>query len=140
MPKDLRSFLKRLEERTPDELVRVDREVDPVYEIPAVVRRLQADRRNPAVLFEHVKGSRTRAISNVLGSTALLAQALEPAPDQLTQMYIDCEDKRHPVQVRGEGPVQEVTSTGDDINLCARPFVTNCGRFSGAFISGGFST
>ena len=70
MPKDLRSFLQRLEQHAPDEFVRVEREVDPVYEIPAVVRRLQADRRDPAVLFEHVKGARTRAITNVLGSMA----------------------------------------------------------------------
>src|SRR5688572_2096408 len=126
MPKDLRSFLKRLEERSPDEFVRVEREVDPVYELPAVVRRLQADKRNPAVLFEKVKGSRIRAISNVLGSSQLLAEALETTPDQLTQTYIDREDKRHPVQVLGEGPVQEITLTGDDINLYELPIVTNC--------------
>jgi 2,5-furandicarboxylate decarboxylase 1 len=140
MPKDLRSFLKRLEERAPDEFVRVEREVDPVYELPAVVRRLQADRRNPAVLFENVKGSRIRAISNVLGSPRLLAEALETTPDQLTQTYIDREDKRHPIQVLGEGPVQEVTITGDDINLFEMPIVTNCEKDSGAFISGGVST
>ncbi len=140
MPKDLRSFLKRLEENAPDEFVRVEREVDPVYEIPAVVRRLQADRRDPAVLFEHVKGSRIRAITNVLGSTRLLAEALETTPDKLTQTYIDREDKRHPVQILGQGPVQEITITGDDINLYDLPIVTNCEKDSGAFISGGVST
>lgn len=140
MPKDLRSFLKRLEENAPDELVRVEREVDPVYEIPAVVRRLQADRRDPAVLFEHVKGAKTRAITNVLGSTRLLAEALETTPDRLTQTYIDREDKRHPVQILGQGPVQEITITGDDINLYDIPIVTNCEKDSGAFISGGVST
>lgn len=140
MPKDLRSFLKRLEENAPDEFVRVEREVDPVYEIPAVVRRLQADRRDPAVLFENVKGARTRAITNVLGSTRLLAEALETTPDKLTQTYIDREDKRHPVQILGQGPVQEITITGDDINLYDIPIVTNCEKDSGAFISGGVST
>src|SRR5574340_1152943 len=105
MPKELRSFLKRLEENAPDELVRVEREVDPVYEIPAVIRRLQADRRDPAVLFENVKGSRIRAITNVLGSTRLLAEALETTPDKLTETYIAREDKRHPVQILGQGPV-----------------------------------
>jgi 2,5-furandicarboxylate decarboxylase 1 len=140
MPKDLRSFLKRLEENAPDELVRVEREVDPVYEIPAVIRRLQADRRDPAVLFENVKGSRIRAITNVLGSTRLLAEALETTPDKLTETYIAREDKRHPVQILGSGPVQEVTITGDDINLYELPIVTNCEKDSGAFISGGVST
>ena len=140
MPKDLRSFLKRLEEHAPDEFVRVEREVDPAYELPAVIRRLQADRRDPAVLFENVKGARIRAITNVLGSTRLLAEALETTPENLTQAYIDREDKRHPVQILGEGPVQEVTITGDDINLYELPIVTNCEKDSGAFISGGIAT
>jgi 2,5-furandicarboxylate decarboxylase 1 len=140
MPKDLRSFLQRLQERAPDELVRVEREVDPVYEIAAVVRALQAERRYPAVLFEKVKGSRTRAISNVLGSTRLLAEALETTPDKLTETYIEREDKRLPVEVLGSGPVHEVTITGDDINLYEMPIATNCEKDSGAFISGGITT
>ena len=94
MPKDLRTFLQRLEERAPTELVRVKREVDPVLELSGVVRRLQADQRYPAVLFDKVKGSKLRAISNVLGSTQLLAEALETSIDNLTQAYIEREDER----------------------------------------------
>ena len=57
MAKDLRTFLQRLEERAPSELVKVSREVDPVFELPGVVRRLQADQRYPAVLFERRRES-----------------------------------------------------------------------------------
>jgi 2,5-furandicarboxylate decarboxylase 1 len=140
MPKDLRSFLSRLEERCPEELVRVRREVDPVYELPAVVRKLQAERRYPAVLFDKVKGSELRAISNVLGSTRLLAEALETTVDRLTQTYIEREDARLPVEEVTDAPVQEVVITGDTIDLSTIPIVTNCEKDSGAFISAGITT
>jgi 2,5-furandicarboxylate decarboxylase 1 len=140
MPKDLRYFLRRLEERCPEELVRVRREVDPVYELPAVVRKLQAERRYPAVLFDAVKGSSLRAISNVLGSTRLLAEALETSVDRLTLTYIEREDARIPAQEVTDAPVQEVVITGDDVNLATIPIVTNCEKDSGAFISAGITT
>src|SRR5215211_1712631 len=140
MAKDLRTFLRRLEERAPSELVRVQREVDPVFELPGVVRRLQADQRYPAVLFDNVKGSRLRAISNVLGSTQLLAEALETTVDKLTETYIEREDKRFPSEVVEDAPVQEVVLQGDDINLFEMPIVTNCEKDSGAFISSGVTT
>ena len=140
MAKDLRTFLKRLEERAPSELVRVSREVDPVFELPGVVRRLQADQRYPAVLFDKVKGSKLRAISNVLGSTELLAQALETSVDKLTETYIEREDKRFQVEVIEDAPVQEVVLSGDDVNLFEMPIVTNCEKDSGAFISAGVTT
>jgi 2,5-furandicarboxylate decarboxylase 1 len=140
MAKDLRTFLQRLEERAPSELVRVQREVDPVFELPGVVRRLQADQRYPAVLFDNVKGSRLRAISNVLGSTQLLAEALETTVDKLTETYIEREDKRFPCEVVDDAPSQQVVLQGDDINLFEIPIVTNCEKDSGAFISAGVTT
>jgi 2,5-furandicarboxylate decarboxylase 1 len=142
VPKDLRSFLARLEQNAPDDLVTIRKEVDPVYELPGVVRRFQADQRYPAVLFEHVTGSPLRAISNVLGSTRLLAEALETTPDNLTQAYIDREDARIPFEVIDgrDAPVQQVVKTGDQIDLAQVPIVTNCEKDSGAFLSAGVTT
>ena len=140
MPKDLRTFLKRLETQAPDQLVNVKREVDPVFEMTAVLRRLQADQRYPAVLYDKVKGSKLRAISNVLGNTQLLAEALETTVDKLTETYIEREDKRFPYEEVTDAPSQEVVLTGDDINLFEMPIVTNCEKDSGAFISAGITT
>ena len=61
MPKDLRYFLERLQERAPEEFVSVGRSVEPEYELPAVVRKLQAERRYPAVLLDKVVLSRFAA-------------------------------------------------------------------------------
>ncbi len=55
---DLASFVRYLESR--GELRRVSREIDPVLEISALAQRaVRAG--GPALLFEHVKGSRVPA-------------------------------------------------------------------------------
>ena len=140
MTKDLRSFLARLEAYAPDELARVSRPVSVDFELTGVLRKLQAQRRYPAVLFESIKDRRLRVISNLLGSERLLAEALETTPHELTRTYIDREDNRLPVEVVTDAPVQEVVITGDDVNLFEMPIVVNCEKDSGAFITGGVTT
>ena len=55
MPKDLRTFIDQLAEKRPDDIVRVDKEVDPKHELTAVVEKLERADRYPAVYFEKVK-------------------------------------------------------------------------------------
>ena len=138
MPKDLRSFLNRVEVNAPSELVRVSRPVSPVYELPGVLRKLQSEGRYPVVLFESVEGSNLRTISNVLGSAGLLAEALETTPTAMTRAYIDREDARIPYEVVDTGPAQDVVIEGDDVNLHEIPIVTNCEKDSGALHQRGY--
>lgn len=140
MTKDLRSFLARVQERAADELVTVSRPVSVDFELAAVLRKLQAQERYPAVVFEHIQDRRLRVISNVLGSERLLAEALETTPHELTRTYIEREDARQPVEEVTDAPVQEVVIKGDDVNLHELPIVVNCEKDSGAFITGGITT
>ena len=67
MIEGLRDFLKRLEGR--GELIRIRKEVDPRFEVAALIRDIQ-QRRNQPVLFERVKGSTLPIVSNTCGSYA----------------------------------------------------------------------
>lgn len=49
------------------QLVRIQREVDPYLEMAAIHRKIY-DQGGPAILFENVKGSKYRAVSNIFGS------------------------------------------------------------------------
>jgi len=138
--KDLRTFLSRLEERAPEELARVSRPVGADFELTGILRKLQAERRYPLVLFEEIKDRKLRVVSNVLGSERLLAEALETSPHELTRTYIDRENARLPVEVVDRAPVQEVVLRGDDIDLYEMPIVVNCEKDSGAFITAGVTT
>ena len=67
MPKDLREFLKEVEIEEPDQVLRVTREVDPHFEVTAILAKLEKERKFPIVIFEKVKGSALPVITNVHG-------------------------------------------------------------------------
>src|SRR6266542_3512068 len=140
MAKDLRTFLRRLEERAPDELLRVRRPVSVDLELTGVLRKLQSEQRYPAVIFERIQDKKLRVVSNLLGNTRLLAEALETTPEELTRTYIEREDARMAVKEVSDAPVQEVVITGADVDLHEMPIVVNCGKDSGQFISAGVTT
>ncbi|MEI7900144.1 MAG: UbiD family decarboxylase [bacterium] len=64
---DLRTFIRCLEQR--GELVRVKAEVDPDQDITIIQHRVLAAN-GPALLFEKVKGSPYRVVSNLFGTAA----------------------------------------------------------------------
>ncbi len=66
----LRTFIETLEAK--GQLLSVDREVDQKFELNAVVRKVQAGINLP-VMFNKVRGSRYRVISNTLGNYDLIA-------------------------------------------------------------------
>ena len=74
--RDLREFLKILEKE--GELRRVSIEVDPVLEITEISDRAVKSG-GPALLFEHPRGSRTPAVTNLLGTERRMNLALEVA-------------------------------------------------------------
>src|SRR5205823_11925890 len=86
MIEGLRDFLKRLEGR--GEVIRIRKEVDPRFEVAALIRDVQ-QRRNQPVLFERVKGSTARIVSNVCGSYAGVAAALGVEPRDLARTWAE---------------------------------------------------
>jgi UbiD family decarboxylase len=67
-------------------LLSVDREVEPTFELNAVVRKIQSDRNLP-VIFNNVRGSRYRVVSNTLGNYALLADLLGVPPGDVAAKW-----------------------------------------------------
>jgi len=77
---DLREFLLDLERR--GQLVRIKREVDPDQEITVIQHRVIAAQ-GPALLFERVKGSPYRVVSNLFGTRERVALACGAEPEEL---------------------------------------------------------
>lgn len=73
---DLRGFIELLEERYPDEVVRVRKEVDPVFDVSRILDRLEKDNEFPLLIFEKVKGSAMPLIANMHASVSRLQLAL----------------------------------------------------------------
>lgn len=78
--RDLREFLAQLEAR--GQLARVPVEVDPDQEITVIQHRALAEQ-GPALLFERVKGSPHRLVSNLFGTPERVALAFGRAPAEI---------------------------------------------------------
>ena len=104
MTKDLRYFIDKLEKEAPEELVVVEKEVDVNLELTAVLRKLQQEKKAPAVLFKNVKGYDMPVISNVLGNRKKLSLTMETSEEEMLANYIKREDNRIKPVVVDHGP------------------------------------
>ncbi|MBI3076906.1 MAG: UbiD family decarboxylase [Deltaproteobacteria bacterium] len=136
--KDLRSFLSYLEKHHPDELIRVRRkEVDPTWEVPAVIRRFQEDNKFPAVLFERVKNSKLPVLTNLVASRVRLGATFETTVENAMWEYTRRESQPiKPVMV-SNGPVRDVKMIGDEVDLTKLPICFHSEKDAGLYITPG---
>ena len=73
MTASLREYLHLLKSR--DQLLIVHKEVDPKFELNAVIRKIQSGPNLP-VLFEKVRGTRYPVVSNTFGNYGIIARLL----------------------------------------------------------------
>lgn len=130
--KDLRSLIREYEEKLPNEFVRVTKEVDPRYEISAVIKKLDLMGKHPMVLFENVRGYDIPVVCNTDTTWAKFGLALGCPPEKVEEFYSEREEeclRRNPYPYkeinRSEAPVKEVVRIGKDARLDAFPFVTH---------------
>ncbi len=140
MAKDLRTYLQELMEARPNDLKIVEQEVDPKWEITAMIEQLRREQEGfPAVLFKNVKGSKLPVLINLAGSYDRLALAIGTDKRNMVPEYAKREGNfTAPKEVsRNEAPVQEVVWTGDDIDLKKLPIVWHNEEDSGYYIDAG---
>ncbi|MBI3092186.1 MAG: UbiD family decarboxylase [Candidatus Tectomicrobia bacterium] len=140
MGKDLRSFLAMLEQRNRGELLRITRQVDPVYEVSVIQQKLAAAGRYPVLYFEDVRGSSLPLVTNLFGTYDLLGLALdvvEPKSkaDYLAE-YLRRENDHKAVRevpIR-TAPVKQIILTGDQVDLSTLPIAWHAEKDSGRYI------
>jgi 2,5-furandicarboxylate decarboxylase 1 len=133
---DFRSFANLLEER--GELVRISREVEPKYELPALMTQLERERK--AFIFERVAGAKFPLIGGLLNRVDKFGLALGHASPSFDHADLDAlieKAKAAPVPVRlvENAPVKEVIRKGADIDLYELPVPTFFEHDSGPFIT-----
>ena len=137
MAKNLQSFLADLERDHPDDMVRVEKTVDPTkHEITAVMELLNKRGERPLGIFQHplnVDGSESDipVLINAFGTRERCAYALGVPRDQskLPLALAFSEMGHHPIKpvviASQEAPCKEVVLTGDDIDTRKLPIVTH---------------
>jgi 2,5-furandicarboxylate decarboxylase 1 len=133
MQKDMRFCLELL--KSADRLLTIDQEVDPKFELPAVMKA--AEKMGKAILFEKVKRSKFPVVNNLFGSREMLALLFETQPERVVNEWID--RINHPIEPRivSSGPVKEVIKKGHDVNLEELPIITHCSKDVGPYITAG---
>src|SRR3990172_5683065 len=137
MPKDLRSYLKYVEEKLPGELVRIKKPVDPSWEVSAVIRKFQDENKFPAVLFENAKGYSMPIISNLFPSLLRTAATFETTIPNTVKEYVKRENNLLKPQLVATGPVKDVVQVGDNVDCSKLPIVTHCEKDPGPYITPG---
>ena len=127
MAKDLRDYLDYVSKNFPEQLIRVSKEVEAKYEIPAVVRKLQAEGKYPALLFEQVKGYGMPVITNLAPTWKALSIILGTSEDfdSIEEVYLRAEQDRIKPVIVDSGPIQEIVMTGDEVDLGKIPIITH---------------
>jgi 2,5-furandicarboxylate decarboxylase 1 len=140
MVKDLRFFLKEVEDKNPADLVTIKKEVDPKFELCGVIRAFQAQNRYPVVFFEKVRGSRFPVVSNLFASPERLAIGFGARTTKtLLVDYMANEDKVIASKMVSDGPVKENVSKGEKLDLSILPKITHCEKDAGPYITSGVS-
>lgn len=135
---DLRSFVELLEQR--GELLRIDREVDPRFELPALLQQLEAQQK--AYIFSNVKHAAFPLVGGLLSSPTRLGlavgQDVSDGYDHRDHARVFAAALQNPVEPVSvtTAPVQEVVHEGDDIDLGSIPVCTFFELDSGPFITG----
>jgi UbiD family decarboxylase len=99
----IRGLISQLEQK--GELHHVQNEVDPQYELAAV---LSLRARGPAQFFRQVKGYQIPVVGNLINSRARIARSLGLNPGQLDTACLEALDRGIPPEIVKQGPVQEV--------------------------------
>jgi UbiD family decarboxylase len=140
MAQDLRTYLDAVKRRQPNEFQVVTQEVDPAFEITAIVVKLEREaKKRPVLLFEKVKGTRFPVLTNLHASRSRLAAAMRCAPDQMLRTYLAAMDKPVPPKVVATGPVKDVILKGEQIDLHDLPQIIHHEGDAGVYLTSAIS-
>lgn len=145
MPKDLRSFLKKVEDAEPKEVLHVKDKINPKYEATAILQILENKGRYPVVVCHNALSlngaENNKLVTNLTARRQNMALALdlpiEKWKGEVTEEVAFREGKPIPPIVvgRSEAPVKEVVNTGDKVDLSRFPIVTHHEMDSGPFMT-----
>ncbi|MFH0862031.1 MAG: UbiD family decarboxylase [Candidatus Altiarchaeota archaeon] len=121
----MRSFIEELDEK--GRLIRIDKEVDPKFEIASILKRLDGN----AVYFSKVKGYKMPIVGGLCSSRELISTGLGTTPDKLVIKLADAIDHPTKPKTAKTAPCQEVVE--DDVSKI--PFLTHYSRDKTPYIT-----
>ncbi len=135
--KDLRTFLGLVQQKMPDSLLTVNKEMSLQYESTALVKKLASAGRDPIVHFKSVAGHSHSLVCNLFADRDAVALALDGASSRLNENYLKKILSPLPPERVDNAPVKEIIHTGGDPDLLSLPVPKHHEDDAGAYISAG---
>ena len=140
MAQSLPAYLDLLKRKKPEELVVVSKELDPAYELTALVVKLEREgKRRPVLLCERVRGAKFPVLTNLHASRSRLALAMGCAPEEMQRTYLRAMEKPIPPVTIKTGPVKDVILTGSKVNLLDLPPILHHEGDAGTYLTAAIS-
>jgi len=120
---DFQSFLAYYRAAHADDVLEVKESVSSDQDITAVVATLATQGRHPLVYFEDVDGIATPVVTNVFASRERVARMFGVAPARLHETYQERSRNLLVPRLLASGPVCDVVSEGEAVDLRALPLL-----------------
>ncbi len=140
MAQSLPEYLDLIKRTRPEEIVTLSREMDPAYDLTALVVKLEREaRRRPVVIAERMRGTKFPVLTNLHASRSRLALAMGAAPSDMLTTYLRAMDRPIPPKIVKTGPCKDVILTGERVNLYDLPQILHHEGDAGAYITAAIS-
>lgn len=126
-----------VEDKFPEDVVRIREEVSPKFEVTAYTLELEKRKKFPLQIFENIEGYKIPVVQNVLATRERIAMALETSVEKLTETWLQKEKELTPVKEVSDGPIKEVISKGDKVDLTKLPILTHFPQDAGPYVTAG---
>lgn len=133
----LRTFLETLESKAPEQVRRLTAEIDPDYELAALVMELERRGERPVLWLDRVRGSRFPVVTNLFADRRRFALALGVPADALADEWLVRGDRRLAPRLRPTGPIRDVVVTGSEVDVAALPVIRHFAEDAGPYITNG---
>src|SRR6266545_930324 len=140
MAQSLTAYLDLIERKKPEEIVVISRELNPAFELTALVVKLEREaKRRPVLICERVQGTKFPVLTNLHASRSRLALAMGAAPEDMLTTYLRAMDTPIPPRVVTSGPCKDVVLTGDRVNLYELPQILHHEGDAGPYVTAAIS-
>ncbi|NIO08258.1 MAG: hypothetical protein GTO40_09735 [Deltaproteobacteria bacterium] len=147
MPKSLRTFLEDCRREIPNEVVHINKKVDPAhYDVTAIIKHLDEMKKFPVLIFDKPQGlngkpSDFKLVMNCEISQSKTQVALGIPRDksraEMARICLEREEKTIPPVIvdRKDAPVREVVKTGIEVDLYQLPIMRHHYMDGGPYIT-----
>lgn len=133
---DLRTFIDDVKKEMAEDFIVVRKEIDPQFQLTALVMKLEQQGRRPVLYFEKVRGTSFPVLTNLHAKRQRLGLALKADSRDLVSTYIQrLSDPIRPREV-STGPVKDVIKKGKDVNILDFPQITHHANDVGPYVTG----